>query len=78
MGVASGSWSTRASDSGFVAMVNNDLSLICGYTLGFEYAHCGVFCHARYTSDEYYTYPNSYVFTKRIQTDTDEVELECL
>ena len=33
MGVASGSWSTRASDSGFVAMVNNDLSLICGYTL---------------------------------------------
>ena len=36
------------------------------------------FCHARYTSDEYYTYPNSYVFTKRIQTDNDEVELECL
>ena len=33
MGVASGSWSTRASDSGFAAMVTDDLSLICGYTL---------------------------------------------
>ena len=33
MGVASGSWSTRAYDSGFAAMVTDDLSLICGYTL---------------------------------------------